>query len=302
MMLFRAAVSIALAAMQQSFPFVAETTNSYLESLLEASLDDGVLCSHTVSHQLRALLSPLMPQQQSPAVPAKVIYIEGKKNWTIATTLVAILDDNYNDLSTTAPYVDPCRIDQYDLGFPFGLVAEYGGFFQSSYAPLCLPPVQDSCTTLYGDPWQYLLDIITDDDADAEIDRYIPRTALEEAFWIWTYDQLDEFLHWVYDQLDAYRHYLYDQYYRTARQWLHDNKIVAEPQWWNNQLCSILHWFWRCFVQRCIIIDNAMGWVIVVSSTPVSRRLSPSAAPPYNAEWSVSKLSAVAIWPYSSWC
>jgi hypothetical protein len=192
MMLFRAAVSIALAAMQQSFPFVAETTSSYLESLLEASLDDGVLCSHTVSHKLRALFSPLLMPQQPPAVPAKVIYIAGKKNWTIATTLVAIFDDNYNDLSMTAPYVDPCRITQYDLGFPLGLVAEYGGFVQSIYAPLCLPPVKDSCTTLYHDPWQYLLDIITDDGADAIIDRYIPRTELEEAFWIWTYDQLDE--------------------------------------------------------------------------------------------------------------
>jgi hypothetical protein len=266
MMLFRAAVSIALTAMQQSFPFVVETTSSYLESLLEASLDDGVLCSHTVSHQLRALLSPLlMPQQQPPAVPAKVIYIAGKKNWTIATTLVAILDDNYNDLSTTAPYVDPCRITQYDLGFPLGLVAEYGGFFQSIYAPLCLPPIQDSCTTLYDDPWQYLLDIITDDDADAIIDRYIPRDELTDAFWIWTYDQIDAWQQSLYETVTtALQSLYYDQYDRTAAcQWLHDNKIVAEPQWWNNQLCSILHWFWQCLVQSGIFFQNASVAAVV---------------------------------------
>jgi hypothetical protein len=276
---------------------------SWASSFLDAAFD--VRLTHTVSHQLRSLLSPLLMPLWQPALPAKVIFIPGKKNWTIATALVAILfDDRYNDLSTTAPYVDPCRITQYDLGFPFGLVAEYGGFLQSTFAPACtIPRVKKSCATFFESPIQYLLDIITNDyDAHAEDDQYILRDELEEAFWNWTHDQLDAFHSWTYDQLDALYNWTYDQldafynwtnnqletiYNRTydqidafgnwtndqldacrqilydqyggAHQWLHDNKIVVEPQWWNNQLCSVLHW-WRCLVQSCI--DNAIGRVV----------------------------------------
>jgi hypothetical protein len=192
-------------------------------------MDDGVLSTHAVSHQLRSLLSSLLMPWQ-PAVPTKVIYIEDKKNWTIATVLVAIFDD-----------------------------------------------------------WQYLLDLMTGDDADAEIESYIPRAERTDAFYDWTYDQFDSYYNWAYDQLDAfnnrtydqldafgnwtydqldtYRHTLYDQY-RAARHWLHDNKIVAEPQWWNNQLRSVLHWFWRCFIHR--YIDNVIGRVVVFRS-PLDR-------------------------------
>jgi hypothetical protein len=263
------------------------TPTSWASSFLDAAFD--VLSTHTVSHQLRSLLSPLLMPQQ-PAVPSKVIFIEGQKNWTNATALVAMFDDNYNDLSTTAPYVDPCRITQYDLGFPLGFVAQYGGFFQSAYAPACIPRVKNSCATFFEAPLQYLLDMLTNDDAQEEIGSYILRAELEEAFYNWTHDQLDTYRHslydqldtfhnwtsdqldaiynWTSDQLDAFRHSLYDQYV-AAHQWLHDNKIVAGPQWWNNQLCSVLHWFWRCLIQNCII-DNVIGWVVVFQNACVA--------------------------------
>jgi hypothetical protein len=126
-------------------------TTSWGSAFLDATFLDSLLSTHTVSHQLRSLLSPLLMPLWPPAVPAKVIFIEGQKNWTIATALVAILfDDRYNDLSTTAPYVDPCRITQYDLGFPLGLVVEYGGFLQSAYVPVCIPRVKNSCATFFA--------------------------------------------------------------------------------------------------------------------------------------------------------
>lgn len=72
-----------------------------------------------------------------------------------------MFDDNSNDLSVTAPYVDPCNIDKYDiLGYPYG---GYGRFFQSPHAPACITRVKNDYATVYQAPWRFLLDMITRD-------------------------------------------------------------------------------------------------------------------------------------------
>jgi hypothetical protein len=106
--------------------------------------------------------------------------------------------------------------------------------------------------------------MLTGDDAQAEMDRYIPRTELEEAFWEWTHYKLDANLQYLYDQIQASQESVYNQY-RAAVTWLHDNSIVVSRQWLNNS-CSILP-LWRRLIQNCI--DSVIGWVVHVQDAVI---------------------------------
>jgi hypothetical protein len=152
--------------------------------------DSLSVSTHTASDVLRSLLSPLLMQRSSPPPTTNITIDEGnstKHTATISTHLIAMYDDNYNKHSA-ATMVDPCHLSKYDLGFPFGLLAD--GFFQSAYVPVCYPRSKDTCATFFAAPLQFLLDMISNDDCQAELDSWIPKQELDDAFRMYLHDEL----------------------------------------------------------------------------------------------------------------
>jgi hypothetical protein len=135
-------------------------------------------------------------QRSSPPPPLTTIAIDDKnstKNSAISTYLIAMYDDNYNTHSAVATMVDPCHLSKYDLGLPFGLLLADGFFRSSAYVPVCYPPrnsMDNTCATFFSAPLQFLLDMMSNDDCQAELDRWIPKQELNDAFRMYLHDEL----------------------------------------------------------------------------------------------------------------
>jgi hypothetical protein len=165
-----------------------ETKTATVEYMMSDSF--FVFSTHTASDVLRSLLSPFL-QRSSPPPPTTTIAIDEEnstKNRTISTYFLAMYDDNYNK-HTAATMVDPCNLSKYDLGFPFGLLLA-DGFFQSAHVPVCYPRSKDTCATFFSAPLQFLLDMMSNDDCQAELDRWIPKQELNDAFRMYLHDEL----------------------------------------------------------------------------------------------------------------
>jgi hypothetical protein len=161
-----------------------------------------VVSTHTASDVLRSLLSPPLPMQRSSQPPptTTIDMIDkgnATKNRTISTYFLAMYDDNYNHQhSAVAAMVDPCHLSKYDLKFPpFGLLLA-DGFFQSAYVPVCYPRRRKdtTCATFFSAPLQFLLDMVSNDDdyqtAEQQLDRWIPKQELHDAFQMYLHDEL----------------------------------------------------------------------------------------------------------------
>jgi hypothetical protein len=155
-----------------------ETTTSTVEYMMSDSFS-----THTASDVLRSLLSPLLMERSSSPPPSTNIAIDEENSTKNRTTisryfLAMYYDDNYNQRSASATVVDPCHLSKYDLGFPFGLLADP--------VILCagLLPAQrkDTCTTFFTAPLQFLLDMMSNDDCQAALDSQIPKQELNDAF------------------------------------------------------------------------------------------------------------------------